>query len=85
MKPERSKLARLVIACYVKFGRHAPEPALRRVDARELAGMLEDSLATEMPLSETGWGWASPREFSPRDCIMDRATPTKLPSGKWLH
>ena len=40
------------------------------------------SLATNTPLAETGW---APVELSPRGCIIDRATPTKLPSGEWLH
>jgi hypothetical protein len=90
MKLESSKLARLVIAYHEKFGRYVPAPALRLLDAGDLAPILEDSLATGVPLSETGWGWASPIEFGPRGCIMwdenpERATPTNLPSGEWLH
>ena len=76
-----SKLAQLVIAYQERFGGHVPARVLRLLDA---APIIQDSLATGVPLSETGW--ASPIEFSPRGCIMDeRATPTKLPSGEWLH
>jgi hypothetical protein len=79
-----SKLAKLVIAYYERFGRYVPVQALRLLDAGNLVPIVHDSLATGVPLSETGWGWAS-MEFSPRGCIIDRATPTKLPSGEWLH
>ena len=84
MRVEPSKLAQLVIAYQEKFGRHVPAPALRRLDAGDLA-RIRDSLATGVPLSETEWGRASPMEFSPRGCIMDRATPTKGPDGEWRH
>jgi hypothetical protein len=54
-----------------------------------LVPILMDALTTNTPLAETGWGWASPIEFSPRGCIMDenpeRATPTKEPDREWLH
>jgi hypothetical protein len=84
MRVEPSKLAPLVIAYHEKFGRYVPAQALRLLDAGDLVPIVQDSLATGVPLSETGW--ASPIEFSPRGCIMDeRATPTKLPSGEWLH
>jgi hypothetical protein len=87
MPSKPSKLAHLVIAYHEKFGRYVPAPALRLLDAGDLAPILQHSLATGVPLSETGWGSTSPMEFSPRGCcIMDeRATPTKLPSGEWLH
>jgi len=90
MKFESSKLARLVIAYHEKFGRHAPESVLRRVDAGDLATMLEDSLASGVRLVETGWGWDLPMEFSPRGCIVgdeerEAAPPTKGPDGEWLQ
>ena len=91
MKFEPSRLAQLVIAYHEKFGRHVPAPALRLLDAGDLAPMLQDSLATGVPLSETGWGWAAPIEFSPRGCCIvcdenpERATPTKGPDGEWLQ
>ena len=81
MRVEPSKLAQLVIAYHEKFGRYVPAPALRRLDARDLAPMLQDSLGT-------GWGWASPSEFSPRGCIVreenpERGTPTKESDDEW--
>jgi hypothetical protein len=86
MRVKPSKLAQLVIAYHEKFGRYVPAPALRLLDAGDLAPILQHSLASGVPLSETGWGWTSPMEFSPRGCIMDeRARPTKLPGGEWLH
>ena len=90
MRAEPSKLAQLVIAYYQKFGRHVPESALRHLDAGDLAGRLQDSLANGVPLSETGWGWDSAMAFSPRGCIVrdesrESATPTKGPNGEWLH
>jgi hypothetical protein len=85
MTLKTSKLAKLVIAYHEKFGRYVPVQALRLLDAGDLVPIVENSLATGVPLSETGWGWASTLEFSPRGCIIDRATPTKLPSGEWLH
>ena len=74
-----SKLAELVIASQARFGDHAPARVLRLLDA---APIIQDALATGVPLSETGWEWASPMEFSPRGCIMDRAMPTE-PDGEW--
>ncbi len=90
MKAEPSKLARLVIAYYEKFGRHVPESALRLLDAGDLAPMLQDSLATGVPLSETGWDRAPPIGFSPRGCciVLGGArdpTPTKGPDDEWLQ
>jgi hypothetical protein len=93
MKFEPSKLAQLVIAYHGKFGRYVPAPALRLLDAGDLAAMLQDSLATGVPLAETGCGRASPIEFGPFRrggcCIIDKnpegAMPTKLPTGEWLH
>src|SRR5450759_5327415 len=92
MRVEPSKLVRLVIAYHEKFGRHVPAPALRLLNAGDLAAILQDSLATGVPLLETGWGRASSIEFSPRGCIVivddenaERAMPTKGPDGEWLH
>jgi hypothetical protein len=90
MRVEPSKLAQLVIAYQEKFGRHVPESALRLLDAGDLAALLQESLATNSPLMETGWGTPSPFEFSPRGCIVreerpDSATPTKGPDGEWLQ
>lgn len=89
MKFEPSKLARLVIAHHKKFGRHAPEPALRRVDAELLAALIQDSLTTGVPISEGEFGWFSPREYPRGGCILryenpDRATPKRGPDGKWI-
>jgi hypothetical protein len=77
-----SKLAQLVIAYHEKFGRYVPARVLRLLDA---APIIQDSLATGVPLLETGWGWAS--RFSPRGgcCFIGRAMPTKGPDGKLLH
>jgi hypothetical protein len=50
-----------------------------------LVALIEKAIDTNTALAETGWGQASPFEFSPRGCIIDGATPTKLPSGEWLH
>ncbi len=69
MKVEPSKLSQLVIAYHARFGRHVPEPTLRRVDAGALAQMLQDSLASGIPLSEADWGWIVPREYG-RGCIV---------------
>jgi hypothetical protein len=92
MSVEPSKLVQLVIAYHEKFGRHVPAPALRLLNAGDLAAILQDSLATGVPLLETGWGRASPIEFNPRGCIVivddenpERDTPTKGPDGEWLH
>ena len=87
MKAEPSKLAQLVIAYQEKFGRYVPESALRLLNAGDLAALLQDSLATNTTLAETGWGRASPMGFSPHGCclMIDTATPTQLPSGEWLH
>ena len=77
MRVEPSKLAQLVIAYHEKFGRYVPAPALRLLDAGDLAAILQDSLATGVPLSETGWGWASPMEFSPRGCCLPYENPER--------
>ena len=76
-----SKLAQLVIAYQERVGGHVPARVLRLLDA---APIIQDALDTGVLLSEIEWGRAS-MEFSPRGCVMDRETPTKLPSGKWLH
>jgi hypothetical protein len=90
MKAEPSLLARLVIAYYKRLGRHVPEPALRRVDAGLLAALLQDSLATGVPISEGEFGWFKPPEYRRGGCILrdenpDRATPKREPDGEWLQ
>ena len=79
----------LLVAYKKKFEKHVPLAALKLLEAVDLVPLLIDALVTNTPLAETGWGWDSAIEFSPRGCIMDenpeRATPTKLPSGEWLH
>jgi hypothetical protein len=95
MKSEPSKLAQLVISYYQKFGRHVPESALRLLGAGDLAAYLQDSLATNVPLAETGCGTPSSFEFSPHEfrrggCIVsdkspESPTPTKGPNGEWLQ
>jgi hypothetical protein len=89
MRAETSLLAQLVVTYHARFGRHVPESALRLRTAGDLAGMLRDALATNVPLAETGWGRAAPIEFSPRGCIVreepDRAPPKKGPDGEWLQ
>ena len=82
MRVELSKLVQLVIAYHEKFGRYVPAAALRLPDA---APIIQDALATGVPISETGLGCASPIEFSPRGCIMDRNPEMRLPNGEWLH
>jgi hypothetical protein len=69
MKSEHSKLSQLVIAYHGMFGRHVPEPTLRRVDARRLADLIQNSLARGIPLSEADWGWIVPRQYG-RGCIV---------------
>ena len=90
MKAEPSKLARLVIAYYEKFGGHVPESALRALDAGDLAPILQNALATDAPLSETGWNRAPPIGFSPRGCCIvleepENPTPAKGPDDEWLQ
>jgi len=84
MRVEPSKLARLVVAYYEKFGRHVPESALRILDAGDLASMLQDSLATCTPLSETGWDTDPEIGFRPGGCCIQWA-PGRTPDGEWLH
>ena len=74
-------MAKLVIAYHEKFGRYVPARVLRLLDA---APIIQDALATGVPIPDTERGRASPMEFSPRGCIMDRATPTK-PDGEGRH
>ena len=87
MGAEPSKVARLVIAYFEKFGRHVPEPTLRRVDAGHLAALIQNSLASGVPLSEADWGWIVPRQYGPGGCIVrfhpERATPKRGPDGRW--
>jgi hypothetical protein len=94
MKFETSELGQLVVAYRKKFEKHVPLQALKVLKAVDLLPLLIDALATNTPLAETGWGWDTPIEFSPyspRGCCIiidensERATPTKLPSGEWLH
>ena len=94
MKFETSELAQLVVAYRKKFEKHVPLPALKLLKAVDLVPLLMDALATNTPLAETGWDRDSPIEFSPYRrggcCIIldkdpEKATPTKLPSGEWLH
>jgi hypothetical protein len=91
MKAEPSKLAQLVIAYHEKFGRHVPELTLRLRDAGDLAAILQDSLTTGVPLSETEWDRVAPFKFRPcGGCIVcdenqESATPTKGPDGEWLQ
>ena len=54
MKPEPSKLARLVVAYYEKFGHYVPEAALRKVDAGELA-VLHSGVARGFCADLGGW------------------------------
>ena len=75
MRAESSTLARLVIAYHEKFGRHVPEPALRRVDAGLLAALLQDSLATCVPISEGEFGWLRLPEYRPGGCILREESP----------
>ena len=89
MRAEPSELARLVVAYRERFGRHVPEPALRRVDAGLLAALIQDSLATGVPISEGEFGWFKPPEYSPGGCILrddggERATPKRGPNGRWI-
>jgi hypothetical protein len=84
MKREPSILAELVIAYHEKFLRHVPEPALRRAEAGLLAALLQDSLATGVPISEGEFGWLRLPEYSPGGCIIpdeSSSTPTREPNG----
>jgi hypothetical protein len=78
-----SKLAQIVVAYDAHFGTHVPLEAMKILKGIDLLSLIKDALATNTPLAETGW--TLPMEFSPRGCIMDRATPTKRPDGEWLH
>jgi hypothetical protein len=82
MKFETSDLAQLVVAYRKKFEKHVPLPALKLLKAVDLVPLLIDVLATNTPLAEAGW---APIEFGPRGGCIDRAKPTKLPSGEWLN
>ena len=70
MKPEPSKLARLVVAYYETFGHHVPDAALRQVDAGDLASLIQDALATSVPISEAEWCCDAPLEYPPGGCIL---------------
>ena len=81
---DHARLARLVIAYHEKFGKHVPLEPMRTLRAADLVSLIQDSIAINIPMAETGW--TLPMEFSPRGCcIMDRATPSKGPDGEWLH
>ena len=88
MKVEPSKLSQLVIAYHARFGRHVPEPTLRRVDAGHLAGLIQGALASGVPLSEADLGWIVRRGYRRGGCIVrfespERATPKRGPDGRW--
>jgi hypothetical protein len=70
MKSEPSKLASLVIAYYEKFGDQVPEVTLRHVDAGDLAALVQNSLATGVPISEADWCCDAPLEYPPGSCIL---------------
>jgi hypothetical protein len=78
-------LAQLAVAYESYFGKQVPIEALRILQPVDLVALIQKAIDTNTPLAETGWSRGSPIEFSPRGCIIDRATPTKLPSGEWLH
>ena len=75
MKREPSILAGLVIAYRARFGRHVPAPALRRAEAGQLAALLEDSLATGVPIPEGEFGWFKPPEYRLGGCILRDESP----------
>ena len=85
MRAEPSKLARLVVAYHEKFGRHVPESALRSLDARDLAPILHDALATGVPLFETRWDSDPEVGFRPGGCCIVQEDPRIGPDGEWLH
>jgi hypothetical protein len=87
MRAEPSKLARLVIAYHERFGEHAPDSALRRVDGRVLAAMLEDALATSVPIAEAELAYSAQLKFRLGGCTIreERTKPTKGPGGEWLQ
>ena len=86
-----SKLAQLVVAYDAHFRKQVPIEALRILQPVDLVALIQKAIDTNTPLAETGWGRDSPMEFSPRGCCIiidenpERVTPTKLPSGEWLH
>jgi hypothetical protein len=80
-----TKLAQLVVGYEAHFGTQVPLEAMKILQVVDLVSLIQDALATNTPLSKTGWGRDSPIEFSPRGCIVDRATPTKGPDGELLH
>ena len=66
------------------FGTQVPVEAMRILRAADLVSLIQDSIAINISMAETGC--TLPMEFSPRGCcIMDRATPSKGPDGEWLH
>jgi hypothetical protein len=85
MRSEPSKLARLVILYFEKFGRYLPESVLRRFHAGELVPILQAALANGVPLSDAEWDLPS-LEFGPGGCIMrEPGMPKKRSDGEWLH
>jgi|SRR5450631_1619328 hypothetical protein len=73
MRAELSKLARLVIAYHERFGRHVPEPTLRRVDAGRLAAFVQDSLVTGAVC--VGMLGRPPRLWCPRSKLRRSVSP----------
>ena len=89
MKVEPSKLSQLVIAYHARFGRHVPEPTLRRVDAGALGGPYFKTRSPAVFRSRRLTGAGSCRESYRRGgCIVrfenpERATPKRGPDGRW--
>ena len=77
------KLAQLVVAYEARFGTQVPLGAIKILQVVDLASLIQDAIANNIPMPES---WAV-IPFGPCGfCIMDdRAMPTKLPSGEWLH
>jgi hypothetical protein len=82
MRAEPSKLARLVIAYHERFGRHVPEPALRRAEAGRLVALIQDSLATGVPIPEGEFGWVRLPEYRPGGCILPDENPERATRRK---
>jgi hypothetical protein len=60
-------------------------PALRTLEAKELAPLLQNSLATGEPLAENGWQSDSHCVFPQGCCCTWLKDPRKLPDGGWLQ
>jgi hypothetical protein len=61
------------------FGTHVPLEAMKILQGMDLVVFIQDAIANDTKIPESGFA------FSPRGCIMDRATPTKGPNGELLH